>query len=57
MTSDDIDPWDLFIKMRKISKLNPRKFDGLAEKIVIQLEKQHFNQIMNPSNIKFSKKP
>lgn len=43
--------------MRKISKKDPKKYDGLAEKIVIQLEKEHFDQIMNPSKINFSKKP
>ena len=35
VTSDEIDPWNLFVQMRKISKKDPKRFDGLAEKIVV----------------------
>ena len=54
---DELDLWALFVQMRRISKKEPRRFDGLAEKIVISLEKENFEQLVNPKLTQFVKKP
>lgn len=43
--------------MRRASTLEPKRFDGLPERVIIQLDNQDFDQIINPNLVKFSKKP
>ena len=47
ITSDEITPWKLFLLMREVEKEHPH-LSGLSEKIVILLEKEDFQELMNP---------
>jgi hypothetical protein len=52
VTSDEIKPSELFLAMRRAEKAHPRgKFAGLCEKVVIFLEKEDFEQLINPPKI------
>ncbi|CDW73494.1 UNKNOWN [Stylonychia lemnae] len=57
VVSDNQDLFHLFKMMRRASIQEPKRFDGLAERVIVQLEKQDFDQIMKPDTVKFSKRP
>ena len=47
VTSDSLNAFELFVQMRRISAKG-REFQGLAEKIVVQVTEEEWLNVINP---------